>query len=74
MIAAANRRHSQGTDGSDGHFTTRAAMIYQYNAEGRDQVIASALDKLIEQEREARAGQPGGRIADDVGEEDHSSD
>lgn len=57
-----------------GHSTTRAAMIYQHNAKGRDQVIASALDKLIEQEREAHAAQPDDQITDELGEDDEGAD
>lgn len=34
-----------------GHSTTRAAIIYQHAADGRDQKIAEALDKLIKAEQ-----------------------
>lgn len=34
-----------------GHSTTRAAIIYQHAADGRDQKIAAALDKLIKAEQ-----------------------
>lgn len=50
-----------------GHSTTRAAMIYQHNAKGCDQVIASALDKLIEQKR-ARHTQQSDDQTEDGGE------
>jgi hypothetical protein len=49
-------------------------MIYQHNAKGRDQVIASALDKLIEQERNAHSTQSDDQIADDLGEDDEGAD
>jgi len=57
-----------------GHSTTRAAMIYQHNAKGRDQVIASALDRFIEQERNAHAAESDDQITDDLGEDDEDSD
>ena len=34
-----------------GHSTSRAAIVYQYAADGRDQKIAAALDKLIKSEQ-----------------------
>lgn len=34
-----------------GHSTSRAATIYQHAADGRDQKIAAALDKLIKSEQ-----------------------
>lgn len=36
--------------GRMGHSTTRAALIYQHQAKGRDQIIADALGKLAEAE------------------------
>jgi hypothetical protein len=36
-----------------GHSSTRAAMIYQHATRERDQIIASALDELIETAWEA---------------------
>ena len=34
-----------------GHATTRAALIYLHKSAGRDQAIADALSKMIEQRR-----------------------
>ncbi|HEU5425253.1 MAG TPA: tyrosine-type recombinase/integrase [Actinocrinis sp.] len=34
-----------------GHSTSRAAIVYQHAADGRDQKIAAALDKLIKSEQ-----------------------
>lgn len=38
-----------------GHSTSRAAVNYQHAVDGRDQQIASALDKLIKIERAKKA-------------------
>lgn len=42
-----------------GHSTEKAALNYQHAAAGRDQEIASALDKLIKKERDKTRGQRG---------------
>lgn len=39
-----------------GHSTDKAALNYQHAAKGRDQEIASALNKLIKKERGVRSG------------------
>jgi integrase len=47
-----------------GHSTARAAINYQHAADGRDQEIASALDKLIKKEqgkRRAAKRRPSGK-------------
>lgn len=44
-----------------GHSTEKAALNYQHASQGRDQEIASALDKLIKKEREKNRGQRGQR-------------
>ncbi len=54
-----------------GHSTEKAALNYQHAAKGRDQEIASALDKLIKKETQkgrarqrARKRRPSGRDQD----------
>jgi integrase len=47
----AERRRAPGPYGPDGHDSERAAMIYQHEARGADQLITNAIDAHLQGEQ-----------------------
>ncbi len=52
-MAAAQGREPAGADGTDGHSSTRAALIYLHATRERDQAIAAGMGKLLSDARKA---------------------